>query len=202
MQPIIIQKTRVLRPIEAIRLINSIPKRESEIQFKFLLLTGMRYVEAKRFQQNPNWFDGNFIHLPKIATKTGRKDITLTKKKKEGEKVRKPRSQLERWIRLNPLGKEITKSFITLKKPLPTWQGWTSNLERWMRFAKLDPVGMSPKTTRKTWESWLVFYYPDKLTNIVLSQGHTTTTAIQHYLNMPFIQEDRKLMREFVEGWI
>ena len=52
------------------------------------------------------------------------------------------------------------------------------------------------KTFRKTWESWLVFYYPDKALQIALRQGHTTTTQYEHYLNIPFEDADRKEMRK------
>lgn len=184
MNPVLVEGTRILRPCEAIKLINAIPKREHETQFKALLLSGMRYIEAQRLFEHPGWFDGTFIHLPSMAIQKAK------------------RRQKERWIRLNPLGREVMKTFLVLKYNLPTWQSWGENLRRWAEKCDIDSVGFSPKTTRKTWESWLVFYYPDKLTNIVLSQGHTILTAIQHYINMPFIEEDKRDMREFVEGWI
>ena len=179
-----VNKTRILRPCEAISLIDSIPKRKHETQFKALLMSGMRYIEAQRLFEQPEWIDGQFIHLPAFAVKK-------TKRK-----------QKERWVRLNPLGREVVKNFLELNTNLPTWQTWTENLRRWAEKAGLDPTGLSPKTTRKTWESWLVYHYPDKLTNIVLSQGHTVLTAIQHYINMPFTEGDKNGMREFVEGWI
>jgi len=40
---------------------------------------------------------------------------------------------------------------------------------------------MSTKTTRKTWESWLVWYYPEKIASIFGSQGHNELTALRHY---------------------
>lgn len=184
MNSIIVKGTRILRPCEAIQLIDFIPKRNHEIQFKALLLSGVRYVEAQRLFEHPEWFDGRFIHLPSTAVKKAK------------------RKQMERWVRINPLGREIIKNFLLLEKNLPTWQTWSENLRRWATKSGLDPNGLSPKTTRKTWESWLTFYYPDKLTNIVLSQGHTVLTAIQHYINMPFVEKDKQDMREFVEGWI
>ena len=48
----------------------------------------------------------------------------------------------------------------------------------------------------------MVFYYPDKALQITLSQAHTTTTQYEHYLNIPFVDEDRKEMKKWVEGWI
>lgn len=187
MKPITVNekhKTRILRPYETTDLINAIPRRRHETQFKALLLSGMRYIETQRFFEHPEWFDGNFIHLPSLAVKKAK------------------RKQKERWVRLNPLGKEVVKNFLEQDANLPAWTTWSENLKRWAEKAGLEPIGLSPKATRKTWESWLVYYYPDKLTNIVLSQGHTVLTAIQHYINMPFTEDDKKGMREFVEGWI
>ena len=50
----------------------------------------------------------------------------------------------------------------------------------------LEGTPINNKSFRKTWESWLVFYYPDKSLQIALSQGYTTTTQYEHYLNIPF----------------
>jgi integrase len=56
-------------------------------------------------------------------------------------------------------------------------------------------------TFRKTWESWLLFSYPDKAMEIALSQGHTELTQLRHYANLPFLDKDREEMNEFVVGW-
>lgn len=63
------------------------------------------------------------------------------------------------------------------------------------------PFLICSKTTRKTMESWLTFYYPGRSLEIALSQGHTTVTSLRHYLNMPFTEVDRLQMKEYVEGW-
>ncbi|EQD73940.1 site-specific recombinase, phage integrase family, partial [mine drainage metagenome] len=59
---------------------------------------------------------------------------------------------------------------------------------------------MNNKTFRKTWESWLVFYYPDKALQIALSQCHTTVTQYEHYVNIPFEEYDRKRNEEMGRG--
>jgi len=66
----------------------------------------------------------------------------------------------------------------------------------------LNPEGLGPKTTRKTWESWLVLCYPEKTPHIFLSQGHNEMTALKHYVNLPFIGSDKEQAMKFVEGWI
>ena len=138
-----------------------------------------------RFQRNPEWFDGEFIHLPKEASK-------------------KPqRTQLERWVRLNNQGKMAVQYFIALERTLPSYQSWSENMKCWARRGGLnDTEGLSSKTTRKTWESWLMFYYPQHLAMITLSQGHTQIISMQHYVNMPFTEADRVSIRDYIEGWI
>lgn len=200
--PIIKKGVRVLRPSECKDLVAAIPKMEMKTIFRCLLFTGMRYVELKRFQKHPSWFDGNFINLPKDAVHKHK------------------RVQLERSIRLNPIGRMAVEHFIQVKRPIPSYQSWSSNLACWSYHANLTNSEklnkkiqnshktlyrcphMSVKTTRKSWESWLVFYYPERLTEITLSQGHNVITAVQHYLNMPFTEHDKIDMKEFVDGWI
>ena len=183
-QPIILHHTRVLRPKEWRALLTGCPKIEYKTILQTLLYTGMRYVELQRFQRNPQWFDGEFVHLPEEASR----------------KVM--RTQKERWVRLNNQGRMMVQFFITVKTSVPTYVSWNANLKCWARRAGLDDVGLSVKTTRKTWESWLMFYYPQQMPLITLSQGHTQLISLQHYLNMPFTEADRIEIRNFVEGWV
>ena len=167
-------ETRILRPHEYRALLDGCPKTDLRTILKALLYTGVRYIELQRLQENPSWFDGDFVHLPS--------EKALKKEK---------RTQRERWVRLNNQGKMVMEYFIGLKTKVPAYQGWNVNLKRWAKRAGLDPKALSSKTTRKTWESWLMFYYPNQVMAIVLSQGHTQTTSLQHYLNMPFTESDR-----------
>lgn len=184
MNPILMKKVRIFRPNEAKLFIAAIPKREYQLMFKALLYSGMRYIEMIRFQKHPQWFDGDFIHLPQEAQK------------------KKKRKQLERWVRLNPRGKEVIWSFLDIDKTLPKYSSWVENLQRWAKVANVGIEGLSPKTTRKTWESWLVFYFEKDLIKILSSQGHTKSVSLEHYVNLPFVEIDRIQMKEFVDGWI
>ena len=130
---------------------------------------------------NPEWFDGQFIHLPS------------TKKKA---------TQEARWVRLNSLGQTVVEFYLSLKKGLPNRITWYENLKRWSTIAGIETDGISNKLTRKTWESWLMFYYPNRVTEITLSQGHTDITQIRFYVNMPFDDSDKLLMEPYVQGWI
>ena len=181
---ILVKKTRVLRPSEYKRLLEGCQKQDLKTILQALLYTGMRYIELKRFQKYPSWFDGvQFIHLPREADR----------------KVK--RTQQERFVRLSPPGRIIVGYFLQLRRPMPSYQTWQENMQTWARRSGLSTGGLCAKTTRKTLESWLMFYYPARAMEIALSQGHTTVTSLQHYLGMPFNEVDRIEMKEFVDGW-
>ena len=185
-KPIIKQKTRIFRPFEWQRVLSGCPKIELRTMLEALLFTGMRYVEMQRFQEYPSWFDGDFVHLPnELASK----------------KVK--RTQRERWVRLNGQGKMVVRYFLNNNKKLPTYQTWNENLRTWARRGGLrDLEGVCCKSTRKTWESWLLFYYPNRIFDITTSQGHTQTISIQHYVNMPFSERDQLEIKNYVQGWV
>jgi integrase len=183
-RPILMNDTRILRPNEWAALLKGCPKIQYKTMLQTFLYTGMRYVELQRFQGKKDWYDGEFIHLPAEACR------------------KKRRTQRERWVRLNNQGKMIIQYFLATDSPLPTYQSWGMNLRCWARRADLNPIGLNVKTTRKTWESWLMFYYPTQIMAITLSQGHTQTISINHYLNMPFTESDRVEIKNYVEGWI
>ena len=177
-------KVRILRPYEYKLLLKGCGKPELRTMLQALLYTGMRYIEMKRFQKYPSWFDGNqFIHLPKDAVHKHK------------------RTQMERIVRLNSQGKLIIEYFNQLRRPLPSYQSWSENMKCWARRSGLSEIGLGSKSMRKTWESWLMFYYPSRSMEVALSQGHNTVTSLQHYLGMPFTETDRIQIKEFVEGW-
>ena len=133
-------------------------------------------------QSHPDWLDGKFVHLPEYAQ---RKAL---------------RKQKERWVRLSSRGVTLLPHFFD-KTSLPDWKTWTENLERWGNRVGLVPVCLGAKTSRKTWESWLVASYPERVLEVFLSQGHTEMTALQHYLNLPLTDSEKQQMQEWVSGW-
>jgi len=172
-------QVRILRPMEY-EAIRKAVKLEQAIMLDGLLLTGMRYVEARRFQQQPEWLERNFIHVPSLKVKA---------------------KQKERWIRLSNYAQQTIPLFLKGTK-LPGKATFDKNLKRWSQKAGIDPIGLCAKTTRKTMESWLVFYYPDRIVNIMQSQGHDTLTSLEHYLNLPFDNTDKEAMKKWLDGWI
>ena len=176
-------KVRILRPSEYQMLRHGAVKESYQVQLDALLRTGMRYVEMQRLHSNPGWLDSSgFVYLPQAAI------------------LKAKRRQLNRWVKLNPDG--IASVSLFLRGPqLPVWETWTIWMKEWAQRISLDPIGLGPKTTRKTWESWLTFYYgQNRLLEIVQSQGHTTGTSLHHYLSMPFLPKDKEEMKPFVEG--
>lgn len=177
-------RIRIFRPREFDLFIRGCKRVDYQTILEALLFTGCRYVELQRVQKNPDWFDGEFLHLPFDAV---RKD---------------KRTQYERWVRLNQQGRTTIKYFLRIKKPMPTYQSWSMNMKRWARNVGMEQQWLSSKCTRKTWESWLIFYFPQQLPSIALSQGHTQLTSLRYYANLPFSDDDRNLMKKYVEGWI
>ena len=174
-------EVRILRPVEFEKLRDAMDPDTRKI-CTALLLTGMRYAGLKRLRENSDWLDGKFVHLP-------RESMLKVKAK-----------QRERAMRLSDMGKTLVPDLFQSSFPLPKLPALGMKLRRLSkRILEGSPV--NNKTFRKTWESWLVFYYPDKSLQIALSQGHTTTTQYEHYLNIPFADEDRREMRKWVEGW-
>jgi integrase len=175
-------EVRILRPVEFEKIRDAMDPDTRKICTS-LLLTGMRYAELQRFRENPDWLDGKFVYLPR------------------GSMLKVKAKQRERAIRLSDMGKTLIQDLFLVPHPLPELPALDMKLKRLSKRV-LEGATVNNKTFRKTWESWLVFYYPEKALQIALSQGHTTTTQYEHYLNIPFDDVDRKDMRKWVEGWI
>jgi len=189
--PIIVQETRILRPSEYKEFKKGIPKNEYKVVFDALLCSGMRYSEFYIFQDNPNWFNEKEkkIYLPKTAIK----------KKKIKRK--------QRWIMLSDYGAQVISSFFNGNTVAPIRRTWYTNLYRWAENSGIGTDGINVKVTRKTYECWLFEYFgtikeQDNLTIILMSQGHTKDTAINHYLSLPFSKKDHQDMTYMMEGWL
>ena len=185
MKPILKGGIRILRPQEYEAIREAIPKMHHQIILDTVLFTGMRWIELERLKKHPDWYDprGGYIYLPPEASQ------------------KKKRTMRERYVYLSSRGKAIIPLFLKLDKDIPRRVTWRENLIRWAKYSGIDPVGLSAKSTRKTWESWLIVSYPDKALLIAMSQGHTQITAMNHYLNLPFSQEEIRRIRSYTEGW-
>lgn len=179
MEPIIKNKVRILRPDEY-GSFRAILNAKQQLWADGLLTTGVRYVEGRTLQGHIEWLDGQFIKTHSKKAETKFKD---------------------RWIRLSDYGRLVVPNFIKGDR-LPSRQTFDINMKRWAEKAGISAEGMCCKTFRKTWESWLVFYYPSHQVEIATRQGHTAITQLAHYLDMPFSNEDRYKMEVWIRGWL
>lgn len=175
------KRTRILRPCELKDLIDAIPKIENKERFEVLFYTGCRYTELQWLWEHPKAFDGKNIHMPSTKPKA---------------------IQSDRYVRLNVMGKRAVERFLRHRKNLPSYVTFDENLKRWAAWANLNDEGISIKSTRKTWESYLVVTYKNNREEIYLSQGHSMQTALDFYLGLDFDEEDKKEMKYYVDGWI
>ena len=153
-------EVRILRPMEYEKLRDAMDVDTRKI-CTALLLTGMRYAELCRFRENPDRLDGKFVYLPR------------------GSMLKVKAKQRERAIRLSYMGKTLVPELFQASYRLPELPAPDMKMRRLSKRI-LEGSPANNKTFRKTWESWLVFYYPDKALQIALSQGHTTVTQYEH----------------------
>ena len=170
-------KVRVLRPSEY-KLIRDSAKRDKQILLDCALLTGMRYEELIRLRKNEDWLSGKFIYLPEWAEKKAK------------------RKQKERVINLSIMGRSILPQLFQITVPS------RSAFDKWLSYNFRLIDGLSAKTFRKTYGSWLLSLYQERLMDIALSQGHDELTELNHYAKNGFEERDKMEMKEFLEGWI
>ena len=177
-------KSRILRPSEYIKL-RAEARPFYRALFDVALLTGMRIVELKLFLENPNWFDGTFIHLPRVAIRKQKATVT------------------QRWIHLSIKGRTVIENLHRSinHEDIPTEQGLIKYLKACAGRAGIGPEGINMNMFRKTYESWLISSYPERKEEVFLSQGHNSFTALRHYINLQFTENDRIEMKEYVDGW-
>jgi len=172
---------RILRPCEIKAIKNTIPKLDNQNKFEALLYTGMRYNELQWLYKHKERFTGTTILLPSMKPKA---------------------KHDERYVRLNANGIYAIKYFLQSKHNLPVRDGWNANLRRWSKLAGIESKGISTKTTRKTWESWLAVMYPTSFPLIFMSMGHTDQTSMQYYMMCPFTEQDKQDMKVYTDGWL
>lgn len=171
----------IFRPCNVKLLIAAIPKVDYKDKFETLLYTGCRYSELQWLYKHQDAFDGEKIHIPSFKPKA-----------KHGD----------RFVTLNSNGKRAVTYFLRSKKNFPAINGWNFNLKRWCKLANIDKNGISAKSTRKTWESWLVTMYPMASLQILHSMGHTDKVALDYYMMLPFNDQDKQDMKFYTDGWI
>lgn len=192
-KPAMVSGSRIFLPAEVERIQRVITKPSLLALFNLLLFTGMRLSEVSELARKPLSFD----ECTKVIK------ITSTKAKA---------TQKSRDIWLNDQGVNAVKEYLKYCYVPSSPSVWQTNLIRWCRQAHLieDPYPDSPsnpyavtvRTSRKTWESWLMKSFKHELTAITLSMGHTETTALRHYTNMTFLSGEIEQIKEYTAGWL
>lgn len=186
---------RVLRPVEYDFLRESVDSENTKLFLDLSLYTGMRYIELMRLSQNLDWIreQTHTIYLSnEAALKTERKAP-------------------DRFVHLSREGWHAVADF--KRKGLEpddvyTRRGFTKYLKAHASKAGISKDGLSAKTLRKTYESWLVQALvikgsqPSALSLIAKSFGHTESTAISHYINLDFTREDVEKIMVRTSGWM
>ena len=183
-QAILKKKTRILPPDEY-RALRGALRTRHQILLDGLLFTGMRGEEFWRFTEHPEWFDHEkgVIHLPASAI------------------LKKRVKQKERDVYLSNWGLQVIERLFDHEIQRISRVSLRADLKRAARRANLSIEGITPKMSRKTWESWLVASYPTMTIQIALSQGHSDLTALKHYLNISFTSQEKEDMKKYVTGF-
>ena len=178
---------RILIPSEWEALRDSIPLTRLRMVVSVLMFTGMRYTELQAFAGHLRWFDAKnrAITLPGASTKTGK----------------------ARTIHLTPAFSRELELYLKEHKKLevPGSRTMEENLERWLTprldIQDIEPWIPTPKTFRKSWESWLLAAgYPSMA--VALSQGHSELISYGHYANLdPRLKSEMEQVKKLTEGW-
>lgn len=129
----------------------------------------------------------------------------------------------ERNVPLTDAGKKAVREFIEDDRFIyPSANNLSVNLTQWAVSAGFEPLnehqirdmagmnrdkirknvyGMSVKSFRKTWENWLLTICPERVFDIMKSQGHDVQTSSEHYAGAVFSGEDIEKIRAYVQGW-
>lgn len=196
-KPIVVQNTRILTPSEYAWLRRYLP---TELHREFLdglLVTGMRATEWEAFVRDDfDWYDQprRSIVVPeyavkKVKVKVKRRNIMLSD---AGILA------IDKLIRRQDA---IPKNAPLLHMPLRA--SWGVTLRRAAYKGRIpDPDTIVPKSTRKTWESWLILTHPNNSLQITMSMGHDDRTAMRHYLGLGWSVQELIEAKEYTRGFI
>jgi len=187
---------RVLRPSEYEAIRNAIDNETTRLILDLSLYTGMRYIELCRVAKNPSYIreQSHTIYLSNEV------------------QLKEQRKSPDRFVHLSREGwAAVSRFFMKVKDPvseLYTRRGFTKLLKTSAKSAGVSEEGLSAKTFRKTYESWLVQALviqgrqPSALSLISKSFGHTESTAIGFYVNLDFTAADIEKIMVYTSGWL
>lgn len=190
---LMVNGSRILTAQEAASIRSVISKPSNKALFDLMLYTGIRFSEVQQLVNNPDIFDEE------------RKTVMIVSGKAKA-------SQKCRNVMLCDAGMHAVKAFLDNPKLPSSSSSWQMNLIRWCEAsgistlpgtdASFNKYGITVRTTRKTLESWLLSAYPERIAWIALSQGHTETVSLNHYLNGAFTNGEKVEAVREVRGWM
>lgn len=176
-------KIRILVPDEYDRLLAVINKPHLKTLFRVAFFTGMRYNELLRFYRHPEWVMSNrgYIYLDR------------------GAQLKVKRTSPERYIPIAPqIAGELPYFFKNIHPPHR--KVWGENLKRWAEAAGIGTVGIVPKLTRASIESWMVVSGMP-INEICQRQGHDHITSLNHYQGIAFKPGEIYEIKQRLSGW-
>lgn len=177
------EKIRILTPFDYDIFITKIEKDYLRTIFNIYFWTGMRYIEGKRLYEHPEWIlkERKLIYLPREA------------------QLKKKRITPERKIPIPPQISGEISYFFKNQKP-PSSKVWNHDLKLWAKKAGMEDIGIVPKMTRASIESWMYTAgIPES--DICLMQGHDKLTSLNHYRSIGFTEAEKIEIKKRLAGW-
>jgi len=177
-------KIRILTPYDYDTFVANIDKDYLRTIFNLCFWSGMRYIEVQRLYDHPEWVlkERKNIYLPREAQ----------------QKVK--RLAPERYVPIPPqITGELAYFFKNMKPPV--LKVWNDNLKRWAIKSGFDVMGISPKMTRASIESWM-YQAGIETGKICQRQGHDKLTSLNHYMAIPFTEAEQIEIKKRLAGWI
>lgn len=177
------EKIRILTPFDYDLFVAKIDKDYLRTIFNVSFWSGMRYVEVGRLYEHPEWIlkERKLIYLPREAQL----------------KVR--RVAPERKIPIPPQINGELSYFFKNQKP-PSSKVWNHDLKLWAKKADIGIIGIVPKLTRASIESWMCAAgMPDG--DVCLRQGHDKLTSLNHYRAIGFTEAEKIEIKKRLAGW-
>lgn len=221
---------RILRPVEYEAIIKAFVK--YKLKFAnlpaVLLSTGMRYVELKKLNEHPEWhiydekiIDPKGLHLnDKLRQKGFTQSRVIYLSDYGNERVKTWLNRPDRYvpsrvyfdIMMNRLseqaGLRVQPRTIERDHYILTPEGKKiKDKEKggWLRTTSTityNTTGVSEKSFRKTWVSWLMTMYPQFEPRITASFGHSPDTSRKYYQSYRFSDHDVEMMERYVKGFV
>lgn len=220
---------RILTPDEYEKIISVITKLSLRLLVQVMLFTGMRYQEILRLKNSPEWFspgrkiitvtsgkktaseNERYVHLTDAGVQAVQMFLADTRTKYPSASGMT--HNLISWgtmAGISSSGKltgqvyhqERYEDVIDKETKQKTGEVKLVTAGKNEGTERKNIYGLSVKSFRKSWESWLAVTHQDKLELIVLSQGHLTTTSLKHYLAVPFSPDEIEHIRKYTDGWM